>query len=217
VNEDNLISIVVVGAMNPRIHHPLWYNLVGIIDHKETDYALERDDLICTPPISKFLTSQFLIICQQDRWEIQTKVFNKSKEIISVAKRVFDILDETPIQNFGFNFNFIRKNPHGNTVHISSDLIKKIDIGLPKKEGVANFTFSWKESKRKTTVIIKPIENDENLLSVSINLHYNIEEIIGKSKRFDLGELFTKHFQYDEKESYNLLNDIIANFGKNEV
>lgn len=217
MNEDNLISIVVVGAMNPRIHHPLWYNLVSIIDQKETDYALERDDLICTPPISKFSTSQFSIICQQDRWEIQTKISGNSQDIINVAKKVFEILDETPIQNFGFNFNFIRKIPHGNTVKISSDLIKRIDIGLPNREGVAIFTFSWKESKRKTTVIIKPIENDNNLISVSINLHYNIEEIIGKSKRFELEELFNKYFQSDEKGSHDLLNDIMASFGKNEV
>ena len=65
-----LYSIVIVGSMNPRIHHPAWYEAVKILSAEEASAA---SLVACTPMASQFQLPGLNIICLQDRWEIQTQ------------------------------------------------------------------------------------------------------------------------------------------------
>src|SRR5258708_407316 len=99
-------SIVALGPMNPRLHHPLWYKVIGAISEDEQAAALAAPNLVVLPPLSRFEVSGITIGCQENRWEISTEQSSLRSRIKDIACLVFQKLFETPIQLFGFNNNF---------------------------------------------------------------------------------------------------------------
>src|SRR6202030_1678960 len=102
-----LWSIVVIGLMNPAIHHPSWYQSMQLLDKQEVDYAGSASALVpivLAPQIAQFAVQEFKIVCLSNRWEIQTQRPEAVDRILKVASRVFEILDHTPVNAFGFNF-----------------------------------------------------------------------------------------------------------------
>src|SRR6266516_4152417 len=88
-----LYSIVVAGSMNPRIHHPSWYRLVGIISESEAEVALNDEETFCVPPGAHFkLPSGCEIGCQLDRWSIQTDREDQTEKILEITAQTIKIL-----------------------------------------------------------------------------------------------------------------------------
>lgn len=101
-------SIVILGAMNPRIHHPLWYQQHNLISDAETAEATsEKNELIVLPQLAQFTASGINIICQQARWDIRTNLMSLRARIMEMAARIFDeLLPETPVNLYAFNNDF---------------------------------------------------------------------------------------------------------------
>jgi len=217
--ETNHFSIVIIGDMNPRIHHPSWYKLRNIIDEKDASFAIERNDLVCTPPLSQFVTPNSQINCRQDRWEILTERKENSSLILDITKKTFKRLHETPINAYGFNFIFQRKTSCSDVGKILSDLVHTMQIGIPDVAGSASITYRWKKSIRMTTITINPIKDNESMLYLAVNMHYNIPDLVStpSPSHFDLDELVSKHFLNDEKEAYEIVNNIINSFEPKET
>lgn len=217
--EKSLFSIVVIGNMNPSIHHPTWYQLTNIISKKEETFAIENKDLVCTPQFSKLITYNYRIHCVTDRWEILTEDEKKSDLILKVAADTFKHLSETPIIAYGFNFNFQRETKCKNIGEIASKLMINLNIGFPDSLGTSTFSYSWIESQRRTSVTIKPTKNLNNVISVSINMHYDIKDMLSTSQkvRFELDDFLTKYYSDDKNDAYSIVSDIIKKFEQQEV
>ncbi len=102
-------SVVVVGAMNPSIHHPIWYRHVGLLDEQEEKVALEKPAILLPVPMrmASFETESFQISCQHDRWQILTTNPACADRILSLTEKLFDVLlSHTPVTQFGYNFDF---------------------------------------------------------------------------------------------------------------
>ena len=104
-------SVVVTGAMNPSIHHPVWYRHVGLLSEQEEREAIEGKQALLIPlpaPMAQFETGLFQVSCQQNRWQILTANHAATDRIVSIAETLFDeILPHTPVTQFGYNFDFV--------------------------------------------------------------------------------------------------------------
>ena len=67
----SIYSIVVLGTMNPRIHSPAWYRLVGLISEEEMQEA-NQNELLIDPMVAKWQLKDLTMLCQFERWELQT-------------------------------------------------------------------------------------------------------------------------------------------------
>jgi hypothetical protein len=108
--QKNTYAIVLIGAMNPRIHHPAWYQAVGLFDKEEAEAATKLPLTLATPVLAQVQTPKLLINCQDNRWEIRTVEPDQVQRIQDIACKVFDeLLVHTPIAAAGFNFTFYKE------------------------------------------------------------------------------------------------------------
>src|SRR4029077_17732685 len=131
----NFYSIVVVGRMNPAIHHPTWYHYLKLLDENERDFALAAPSMVSTPQINQFVAPAFTIICLPERWEIQTVKHEFVDRILLVASKVFQTLDHTPINAYGFNFHAHRNTSVSNTGEVLSEALIGVNLGLELDSG----------------------------------------------------------------------------------
>ncbi|MEW6741708.1 MAG: hypothetical protein AB1486_03025 [Planctomycetota bacterium] len=102
----NQYSIVVLGAMNPAIHHPKWYQAVGMLTDDEAGQAVRSGGLVVIPHVAQFQTAGMLIQCTTDRWQVNTAEAQHRRRMLDLAVNTFDRLAETPISAYGFNAQF---------------------------------------------------------------------------------------------------------------
>ncbi|MDX9971392.1 MAG: hypothetical protein RBU21_00235 [FCB group bacterium] len=103
---NTLFSLVVVGHMNPPIHHPTWYRVAGLISEADEATALALPDTICTSQTSQFNLASINIQCHLNRWQAQSNEATAEKKILDLAADLFDDrLPHTPVTAFGFNFH----------------------------------------------------------------------------------------------------------------
>jgi len=121
-----LYSIVIVGNMNPRIHHPAWYEAAKIVRPEETrDSSL----LACTPMFSSFQLPGLNILCTPERWEIQSQDQGKLERMLDIAGRTFDTLMHTPVNTFGLNFHFVRSTGLQDVGKRLAELVNGLPLG----------------------------------------------------------------------------------------
>jgi hypothetical protein len=41
LKDSDMYSVVILGSMNPRIHHPKWYQLAGIFTEADVESAIK--------------------------------------------------------------------------------------------------------------------------------------------------------------------------------
>ena len=191
-------SIVIVGAMNPRIHHPLFYKTIGIAREEEAQAALDSPGLVCLPQLAQLTLGPITIVCLPDRWQATTNESGQSGRLLDIAVRVSTVLEYTPTSAFAFNFDLMKELPL--TVSLTlGGLLRSLDIGLPDDpEALAGLTFvrSAEEadvSVKTSTVIDSPVDVP-NALFVKTNVVYQIK----LAGQFDLGAMMKGRFEKDQ-------------------
>src|ERR1035438_6023217 len=87
----NAYSVLVAGLMNPSIHHPQWYRLIGAIDDDELDSSLKSGTSGTTPIASRleFGSPSLTVMCQPNLWMIQSTDDSSWTRMLRVASLVF--------------------------------------------------------------------------------------------------------------------------------
>ncbi len=206
--EDNF-SIVVVGAMNPRIHHPAWYQLVKLIDEPTAAAALTEGQFACLQPFATFRTSHFAIACQDSMWTIQTHNAAHLERIRDIAAEVFDTrLRETPISAFGLNFDYHRRTRLADVGQCLAERVALLRIGLETERYLsAHTTARYGDQRRLVTVRVEPSVRGPNMIFVGNNFQYRIE---GEPKHFALKPLFDESFPICQREASDRCVRILA-------
>ena len=207
-------SIVVVGQMNPAIHHPSWYQSMKLLDKQEFDSAVSGPMLLM-PQISQFAAPEFSIVCLPDRWEIQTRRLEAMDRILAAASSVFEILDHTPVSAFGFNFQFHRETSV-DVGHILGSVVERLPLGLKLSGDVAGqLTLMSTAKGQKTTASVAKSQLGANIVFVSLNFHYDIIPNTSKiPAHFDLAPLLTEHFWPDEARSVAYVQSVVEGLPK---
>jgi len=95
------ISIVLVGAFNPSIYHPMWFALQGLI--RETEAEAAKIEII-HPDVASFSIEWLTVQVLRDRFTASIKAEVYHKHLNDFAQGVFLKLAHTPIWQMGFNF-----------------------------------------------------------------------------------------------------------------
>lgn len=205
--ERDLCSIVVRGDMNPKIHHPSWYKQIGCLTEDEQHAA---ENVVCTAPFAQFSIAAIGIGCATSRWEIQARTPDSLNRMLDIAVSVFDALDQTPVQSFGFNFNFDRLTAIPDVAEYLGDRVASLELGLPTDgKRSAEIKASGSLTDRHVNITLNPSSTSPRAIYVGVNYHYNISEIVGPPAHFDLGQLLRPRFATNQKDAVARLSIIL--------
>lgn len=209
------VSLVVTGALNPRIHHPSWYRAIDAISKDAEQLALLDSETIVMEAGAQFKTADYRIGCTPDKWILQSSELGAEKQFAKMARIVFDKnLHETPVSAFGLN----------KAMHIATaceNVGERIGIGITNADlGVEDFGASTGifevQRVRKDGCQIKfqvqPSMQDDKFVYGYLNFHYTIP-MQQKHKHFQLGDLVDAHISEDMAEAEALLSKLAVVVG----
>lgn len=208
-------NIVVLGAMNPSIHSAGWYKLVEVLDADEFEQAVSDQNTICVPPFARVQTRDLVITCQEARWEVQTNRFDNTDRLGKIAASVFDdILKETPVRAFGFNFIYSYKLDHNAGGAISKGLE---NTGLEvdwNKAAASEFAVTTSYDDHNERVTVQSMK-DPKTVSVATNFHYPItREARDEPGYFSLRDRISEKYAGNQSRSLEIAQEYIERISK---
>lgn len=208
-------SVVLLGTMNPAIHHPSWYRLTGLCDANAMKLAEEDEQIALTRDFARFRTPDFEIACLRDTWTITSRQEDALSRIIEIALGTFDgKLPETPITAFGFNFKYQAKVQIPDVKGYLSECLGRIPIGL-KGLGVTSAAFTSKKETddRVLNIRIEPSINFPDAVFVALNFHHQLA-VPEEPRHFKLEPLVVPQFDRACAEAQSLLDRITGALGQ---
>ena len=190
-------SVVVLGAMNPAIHHPAWYQAMSIITEAEFEESL-RNQVIVTPQLTQFKTENLVLDCTLERWQVSSEA-EEINRIMTLAKTTFEKLYHTPVGAYGINHDFHIETKR-EIAPILMSIIGKTDLPFPPhEEGTAAIIYTAERDDCKFRTVISISPRGQNFLYIQNNVHFDISS--EKKEHFDLGPLLDRAFQINEERS----------------
>jgi hypothetical protein len=215
-----LFSVVVIGAMNPAIHHPLWY-----IGNDLLPEDTEFQNTVVLPDQAYFTSEPFSLQCQVQRWELKATPANQEtqRKCSEIAKRAFTILAETPVNGFGINFQ----------VELPYSQERHMEVMLPTfapfmDEPTAGYSATGILSKAITDLDDQGVSfngmvnlrlqysTSRNCLVCSLNTDFHINPPAGKRRRYELGTFIHKGEWIAREQFAALLKKINTVYGKEQ-
>jgi hypothetical protein len=202
-----LHSIIVVGAMNPAIHHPLWYRHHDLLSEPEASTALVS--LITFPALARFTFGSCQVFCRQDQWEIRTTDSDLRPRILDIAARLFDnLLPQTPMASFAFN----NESYHAITIEAPSALAWiLLKGGLPAPPQLESVTFSLEArgpNGSRTSFRIEPSVRSAEEVYVAVESKHSIQRG-GGIDVFSLRPLLDRFYDADLKEAQSYATALV--------
>jgi hypothetical protein len=207
-------SIVVLGAMNPRIHHPLWYRQHNLISEAESVSAMEAD-IVVLPHLAQFRTAGITVVCHLERWEIKTSDMAVRPRILQIANDIFDsILPETPVSLFAFNNDFLRKTELQDVKRALGRRAERLEIGISRRLDSANLrlTFMGKDGGA-SHVRIDPSTTSADDVVIRFNSNHPIN---AGSGRFNVGPMMAEYYEPDFKEAREFADGVVNALNRSE-
>ncbi len=209
-------SVVVAGAMNPSIHHPVWYRHVGLLSEEEEREAIEGRQALLVPlpaPMAQFETGLFQVSCQQNRWQILTANLAATDRIVSIAEKLFDeILPHTPVTQFGYNFDFVFDVAKGGVGRALGRLLCTIPFDLGIDDPASG---EWKVAERRDTALMSlTVKSGTEDSSVAILTNYNYLPVSDKFELFKLADFvkseYAKHREHSERRALSIAGKLAS-------
>jgi hypothetical protein len=201
LNDKELYSIVVIGAMNPRIHMPAWYLHFDLINKEEFDAAMLGASTLVTAQLSQFHFEDISVLCLPDRWEIKTTKRSDLDRMKAITQRIFDeLLMHTPVFLIGFNFIWQKATNVANVArHLASRLVE-MPFGLA--DGVPDsgeFSIRRVSENRLNAIAIGPSRESDSPshVNIAINYEYKFENV----GQFRLEDTAFARYSADQKEA----------------
>jgi hypothetical protein len=202
-------SIVVLGHLNPAIHHPAWYRMAQLLSDDEVALAMKRPMFI-TPDMSQFESGAIRIACLRDRWEIVSTDIGDRPRLASIAADVFDgKLKETPIALLAFNNDF-RCRLNVESVQRLLASCGEGAFGLTRfgptslSVGVSIKSADGGEIR----IRIEPALNASDKVFVGVNSNHPV--VLSGPGYFELKGLLDAHFDADFYSAQGYLNAVLS-------
>lgn len=96
------ISVVGRGAFNPAIFHPLWFAEKELLAANASEEALGKD-FITSREVAAFTADWLAVQVTQDQLVLSTVEEGREFDLRDLARTVFDLLPETPVDAVGLN------------------------------------------------------------------------------------------------------------------
>jgi hypothetical protein len=203
--------IVVSGAMNPAIHSPQWYRVIGAIDETELQASLKIPSNSTTSFSSQlqFGSPPLSVTCQSEQWWIQSSDAGSWSRMLDVASLVFARLKETPLVSFGLVAHRHIESDGSDIKSVLAASLIELNLGLPTgKSTGSNITLSVVEQDYEATASIQPSYLSERSVFVLYQRQYEVPK--APSGYVDLGVLLKARFDQFQSGSGQVFTDIIA-------
>ncbi|MFO0959943.1 MAG: hypothetical protein U0800_21320 [Isosphaeraceae bacterium] len=209
--EKELYSIVIIGGMNPRIHHPSWYRFMDLISPEELEEAVVSPLTFIIPPMGQFQSSHLTVTCQEERWEIKTNDSEQVQRIIDLTSRLFDdLLPHTPVTAAGFNFHFRRETKREDVAEYLASLLVKTPLGLTSKNiASGEMTLRRNSKDNMSFVTIKSSPSASKWIHTHHNFEYKFIAPDTNPGYFKLGKIFAERFACDRSDAEEQTKRII--------
>jgi hypothetical protein len=192
-----VFSLVVVGAMNPALHHPQWYESIGCISAAEVDEALARQFLFINQ-VTQFDSGAFEVFCDPNRWQITTRTREAETRIVEIMLTVFDKrLTETPVTALGISRALHASTSTADVAKSVSSLLTRLPSGFhgePSSTGKITFVEAQPSSEHVERARLRWEIEPSASAKDSIYLGANLELVLGSTpvpSRFELNTIVT--------------------------
>ena len=192
-------SIVVVGKMNPAIHHPMWYQAIGAVDDATAAKAIRLPGVVVTSEVAQLQLDRLQIQCLRDRWSVDAATENEEQRAFSVTSKVFEALEHTPVTAFGLNFTADRTLEDQTPASVASKKLAGLDVGPANStaefesltlrfalDDLRETEGCWATRLFRSQISL--IQGPKLILRVAVNVHHEIK-LRGEFGRFDLSRL----------------------------
>src|SRR5437773_3339894 len=149
-------TLLIVGNMNPAIHHPSWYQMTGVMHAEEAEFA-QAKPMVCTPALSQFGIKDLEILCDAQRWGATTRDASQIDRIRQIASKTFDLLTQTPLSSYSLIFHQHRLFVRDVGPFLAS-LVERLPIGFATPGGrrAASVRQVIYESNREDQTAVEP-------------------------------------------------------------
>lgn len=173
--DKDLFTVVLVGAMNPALHHPAWYRSFGTLSDNEQQQAISRD-FVFLPQLAQFRTETLHFYCDMQKWQLGTNIKSSIERVVTLTEDCFDKkLTETPLGSYGLNFNFYKKTECSNVGETLSKMLMKLPFGfMATGETTGNVSFTQSVTGGQFRCSIAPSRRDFRFVQIDFNVHYGI-------------------------------------------
>lgn len=205
-------SVVALGSMNPPIHHPQFYQRMGLVTDEQVQQSLESKALIFVPQLSQFLIGSTRITCEENRWQIRSKTADAMDQFKKIASEIFDIhLPHTPISAVGFNFAYGQNCNMNVAEKIGQLATTALDVGIEKPSS-GEIKVTDTSSEFHVSVVVRSVSPNDFVAAT--NIHIPVKEVIGDSIEFHVSEFIGKYFDSElhnaEKRAEHIAKQLVA-------
>lgn len=203
--------VVVTGAMNPAIHNPQWYRVIGAIDEPELQASLKISSNSTTSFLSQvqFGSPPITVSCQPEQWWIQANDVGSWPRILEIASLVFARLKETPLAFFGLQAQRHLETDASDIKSVLATSLIELNLGLPTgKSTGSTITLSVVEQDYEVTASIQPSYLSERSVFVMYQRQYEMPK--APSGYVDFGVLLKARFEQFSSGSRQIGTDIVA-------
>lgn len=199
-------SIVIAGEMNPAIHHPAWYQRLGLVSDADLQHAIASEGFVCTPVVAQFDLPSMGVVCHPDRWEIATQDPDELVRALSIAIAVYEALPHTPIEGFAFDFSFHRTTRLARVGRFLALGVESMNIGLPCDDSsVASIHTRTRHGERQVRVIVAECAGDPDTVTFDYDVRYDVLP----DARADLAVAMRRRFVVDRDEASSELTRVL--------
>lgn len=164
------IDIVILAeAHNPSIISPEWLKNYKLISEVQKNF-------IYTPAFSMFESESFVLIVDQNRWQLTTKKLTEENIIKSfpdIAKKYVEILPHIPYKALGFNF--IWKVQFEEKEKLSNIQLQLDSTNLQSIMSDHDITYGGIIYAKKISYLLRILIERQDNLSFTWNYNYNYE------------------------------------------
>lgn len=201
--------LVVRGALNPKIFHPLWFEKSKLLGAGEAEKA---DLKVVHESFSQFSLEWMTLQVTTDRLVVVTKDEGSEALLLDLLAGMFRLLRHTPITALGINRIVHYITDSVDKWHaIGHKLVPKDEIwnGLLQEPGTRSVTIQGKHPKDQPgsiNVRVEPSLRFPNGIYIDVNDHYEVCDSEGKGGS---GEELEKLVKASGKNSLKNSKDII--------
>lgn len=203
--------VVVSGSMNPAIHSPQWYRVIGAIDEAELQASLASPSISTTSFSShvEFGSPLLSITCQSETWWVQSGDKNSWPRMLEITSLVFDRLKETPLKTFGLVVQRHIETEASDIKSVLASSLADLNLGLPSGKSTGSvMSVSVVQEDHEVTSSIQPSHLSER--SVFIQYQHQYEVPKAPSGYVDLRVLLKSRSEQFRLRSEKAFTEIVS-------
>ena len=188
--EDDSVSIVLLGAFNPKIFHPMWFAAHGLIRQSDAESANIE---VVHPEYAAFATESFRFSVSTDRFSVESAGSGFREMMRDLVTGTFSLLGHTPLRTLGLNRIFHYRMESEDEWHtvghkLTPKAVWRDTLKNPGMEDLRIRAVRPDEHQGFIRVIVQPSMKVKPGVYVQVNDHYEVEaqEAAGAERIMDI-------------------------------